>query len=280
MKQSACLPLAVLAAVLAAGTAQAARPAGDCRAAERAAFSSLPMLLPAGRGERSGAAYCLANLRADAVAQRNGAGGFTAAPAAVPVRDGGFKVSAGRVGNYHWLQAAEDSQAGLFTASTAHYFANPGPAPTAMLELPKAELEIVPQPLPREHWRYRAGETWGFLLRLHGRPLANAGVRLETSGGTQRVLRSDAAGVVRVTFPEDVAEAGVGHAHGREAQNRFVLAVGHTDAAGRYRLSAFNHVYGAAADSGRSLGAGLGFLALGGLLALPLTIRRKEAAHG
>lgn len=272
----------LLAALLPTAALGARPPALDCRALERQAFTVLPLLLPGGQGDRQGAPYCLVNSGAEAVEVYHGRGGFQTEPATVPVRAGGFRLQAGGVGNYHWLQAKEDGAQGVITASTAHYFANPGPAPTAMLQLPKAALEIVPQPLPREHWRYRAEETWAFLVRFQGRPLAGVAVRLETSGGTQSVLRSDAQGIVRVTFPADVAEAPAqgGHDHGRGGRNRFVLAVAHTDAAGRYHLTAFNHVYGAAADAGRSLPAGLGFLALGGLMAVPLVVRRKENEHG
>lgn len=272
----------LMLAALASGAAQGARPAADCREAERSAFTTLPLLLAVGRGDRQGAPYCLANLQSEGVEVRNGAGGFEPSPATVPVSQGGFRLSAGKVGNYHWVQATEASQVGVVTASTAHYFANPGPAPTAMLQQPKAALEIVPQPLPREHWRYRAGETWAFLVRFNGQPLADTGVRMETSGGTERIFRTDSRGLVRVAFPDDVAEAPQqgGHNHGRGGQNRFVLAVGHTDAAGRYYLTAFNHTYGAAAGAGRSMAAGLGFLVLGGVLAVPLTLRRKEGRHG
>lgn len=281
--------LALLILTLCAAGADAAvrppagQPAPDCLAAEAAAFSTLPMLVPAGRGDRQGAPYCLANLRAGAVEVRNGAGGF-AEPVLAPVAAGGVRVSAGKVGNYHWLQATEASQVGVVTASTAHYFSNPGPAPTAMLHLAKADLEIVPQPLPREHWRYRAGETWEFLIRFKGEPVRDMGVRLETSAGTQQVFRTDGEGVLRVTFPADVANEAPkgGHDHGRGGQNRFVLAVGLTDQDGRYYLTGFNHVYGAAADAdaNRSLAAGLGFLALGGLVAVPLVVRRKENKNG
>lgn len=274
-----------LLAALAVVPAFAARPpAGatvDCLAAESTAFSVWPMLLPAGRGDRQGAPYCLTNLRAAAVEVRNGAGGFQA-PAQTGVSRGGFKVATGKVGNYHWLQATEVSPLGVVTASTAHYFANPGPAPTAMLQVPKADLEIVPQPLPREHWQYHAGETWAFRVRFQGQPLPNLGVRLETAGGTQQVYRSDADGVIRVTFPMDVpdgAPAG-GHDHGRGGRVPFVLAAGFTDPAGRYYLTGFNQVYGAAAQAGRSLPLGLGFLALGGAAAWPLVRRRKENGHG
>lgn len=277
MRRTVASLLAAL--TLAAQPAWAERPGRDCRAAERSAFSSLPLLLSAGQPGRSGVVYCLANIRADAVEVRDGAGGF--GTDRVPVENGRFVAAAGKVGNYHWLQAGEDSPAGVYTASTAQYFANPGPAPTAMLQLAKAELEVVPQPLPREHWRYRAGETWTFLVRFRGEPMPNLGVRLETSGGSHQVLKTDAQGLVRVTFPNDLGQPAArgGHDHGG-GQNNFVLAAGLTDANGRYYLTGFNHVYGAAATQGRSLGAGLGFLLLGGLVAAPLVIKRKENGHG
>ncbi|MEW6132523.1 MAG: hypothetical protein AB1591_05070 [Pseudomonadota bacterium] len=275
MKRSALL------LCLMASTAGAAPPPADCGAVEAEAFSVLPMLLPAGRGDRQGAHYCLSNLRAEAAAAWNGTGGF-GSPKRLPVRKSGFGVSAGKTGNYHWLQATEKSALGVTTASTAHYFAAPGPAPTAMLQLPKAELEIVPQPLPREHWRYRAGETWSFLVRFWGEPLANTDVRLKTSGGARREYRTDERGIARVHFPLDATSGAhaVGHDHGRPEQHRFVLSVDVKGADGRRYLTTFNHHYGPPAGAGRSLPLGLGFLALGGLIALPLAMRRMEKKHG
>ncbi|TCS73247.1 hypothetical protein EDC61_10215 [Sulfuritortus calidifontis] len=267
-----------LAAALATAV-QAAQPTADCRRLEARAFSSLPMLVPAGRGDRGQAPYCLANLHADTVAVHAGAG----SPWTVPVAQGGFAVATRKAGNYHWLQVRQETQQGIVSASTVHYFANPGPAPTAMLLGPKAELEIVPQPLPREHWRYRAGETWAFLVRFKGRPLAGAKLRLETSGGTRQVFSADGRGVVRVTFPDDIGAGQSGHGaghHGGEPENRFVLAIGHTDAAGHDYLSAFNYKYGQADAAGKSLGAGLGFLLLGGTLGLPLVLGKRGKKHG
>ncbi len=279
MRGAHIVSIALLAAL--AGPSHAARPPGqgtDCRKVEAEAYTQLPLLVPAGRGDRGRAPYCLANLRAEEAKVRAGAG----EPWSVPVAEAGFKVAARQAGNYHWLQAREETPDGVITASTVHYFSNPGPAPTAMLQASKAELEIVPQPLPREHWRYRADETWAFLVRFEGRPLPGAKLRLETSGGTRQVLAADAHGVVRIAFPADFrpAEDDHGGHHGREPGNGFVLAVGHTDEAGRYFLTAFNHKYGQAAGAGRSLGAGLGFLLLGGLLGLPLVLGKGGKNHG
>lgn len=271
-----CTPLSLALALLAA-SAQAATPVADCRTAATGAFTSFPLLIPVGRGDRQGASYCLANLHSGEVAMWNGAGGFDQ-PAMVPVAKDGFKAAAGSVGNYHWLQATEVSEAGIVTASTVHYFSNPGPAPTAMLHLPKADLEIVPQPLPREHWRYRAGETWKFLVRFRNQPLKTADVHMETSGGTRQTFKTDAQGIVQVAFPDDLSHETHrgGHDHGRRTQNRFVLAVSLDEADGRHYLTAFNHIYEPSADHGHNLLAGLGFLGLGGLFAVPLIIRRKD----
>lgn len=269
-----------LVALFLATPALAQRDPG-CLERELGAYSVLPMLEAVGGG-RGAAPYCLVNLRAPATAVRSGADLGAEPGWDVPVVRQGFTLAPGKLGNYHWLQAREETPEGIVTASTAHYFANPGPAPSALLRQPKAELEIVPQPLPREHWRYRAGESWTFLVRFHGQPLPGAGVRLETSGGHQTVYQADARGQVQVNFPDDVrtATAPGGH-HGRQPENRFVLAVGHTDAQGRYYLTAFNHRYAQAADQGKDYAAGLGFLLLGGLLASPLAFARgKETKHG
>ena len=41
-------------------------------------------------------------------------------------------------------------------------------APTELLKEPRHELEIVPEPLPREHGSYRESEKWRFLVRFNG----------------------------------------------------------------------------------------------------------------
>jgi hypothetical protein len=89
---------------------------------------------------------------------------------------------------------------------------------------------------------------------------------------------SDAAGRVWVRFPDDVQPA-KGGGHGGGPTNRFVLAAAH-DAGGRHYLTAFNYSYAEDAYTGRSLAWGGGFMALGGLIALPLIVRRKEARRG
>lgn len=253
------------------------------------AWTDLPLIEVVPGRDRALAAFRLRNLAADSV-KAYAPGPQARLPEGLRFQTerlewdilaaaGRFQLQAGGVGNYHWLLAREETPAGVKVASTAHYFANPGPAPTAMLARTKSELEIVPAPLPREHNRYRENQDGDFLLRFQGQPLAGATLRFTSNAGAQAVFTSDAAGRVSVRFPDDV-QAATGHGgHGMRASNRFVLAVEH-DAGGRHYLTTFNYSYAEDAYTARSLAWGGGFLALGGLIGLPLIIRRKEENRG
>ncbi len=186
-----------------------------------------------------------------------------------------------KVGNYYWVTAREEQGDRVTVASTAYYFSNPGPAPTKTLLATKHELEIVPQPLPREHNGYRENEEWKFLLRYNGQPLPNQVVRLQTQNGSQASFTSDAEGIARVRFPADFAqgeepkEGGGAHAQGPRRAS-FVLEAEHADNGKQY-VTAFNYTYGPDAYATRSLGWGAGFALLGMALAAPLLRSRKAA---
>lgn len=261
---------------------------GQAARAAPAAWTELPLIESAPGRDRRQATFRLSNL--DAASVRAFAPGEQASlPEGVRFKadrqewdillnKGRFTLTSSGVGNYHWLLAREESPERVTVASTAHYFSNPGPAPTEMLAQPKSELEIVPAPLPREHNRYRANRTYRFDVRFQGAPLAGVPVSFTSSAGTRAEFVSDAAGRAEVRFPDDV-QAGEAEGHGRRASNRFVLAVAH-EAAGKSYLTAFNYSYAEDAYTNRSLAWGGGFMMLGGLVALPLIVRRKEANRG
>lgn len=254
-----------------------------------AAWTDLPLIAMLPGRDRSAVAFRLSHLSADAVTAYAPS---RQAPLPegirfktdqleweIPVQQGRFALQAAGVGNYHWLQAREETPESVKVASTVYYFSNPGPAPTAMLARPKSELEIVPTPLPREHNQYRAGEAWDFSLRFRGQPLPNATLKLVSQAGTQVSFTSDPAGRVRVRFPADIKPRSDEHTtHRRGVANHFALAVEHT-ADSRHYLTAFNGRYSEDAFAQRSLLWGGGFLVLGGLLGLPLVVRRKENHH-
>jgi hypothetical protein len=183
-----------------------------------------------------------------------------------------------KLGNYYWVTARQEKEGQVTVASTPYYFGEPGPAPTKMLLEQKHELEIIPQPLPREHGAWRESEKWSFMLRFNGQPLANTALRIETEFGTQSSFTSDEKGRVTVLFPRDFRpdekKPGQGdHSH-RPRRAKFVLATAHDDG-GTHYLTTFNFTYSADADRNRDLLAGVGFGIFGMLLAAPLLRRKK-----
>jgi len=167
-------------------------------------WTRLPVLAPAmTRGERHVATLRPAGLEVAEVMVFAAGGPDERRRVAYPVADAGAKIesAAPKVGNYHWVVAREESGTEVRVATTAWYFSNPGPAPTDMLAQPKHELEIVPQPLPREHAGYREAEEWRFLVRWNGAPLANQPVTLETEFGSRSSYVSDVQGRFIVLRP-------------------------------------------------------------------------------
>lgn len=201
----------------------------------------------------------------------------------IPVEAKGTVIKAlPRLGNYYWVTARQEKDDQVTVASTPYYFGDPGPAPTRLLLEQKHELEIIPQPLPREHGSWRESEKWQFMLRFNGQPLANTTLRMETEFGTRTAFASDEKGMVAVLFPRDFKPAEKtpgqdGHAHGPR-RAKFVLVAEH-DAGGKHYLTAFNYTYSADADRNRDLLAGVGFGVVGMLLAAPLLRRRKTSPN-
>ncbi|MBI4808245.1 MAG: hypothetical protein HY799_04795 [Nitrosomonadales bacterium] len=193
---------------------------------------------------------------------------------------GGAMLDKPANGGFHWLAAREEQGDTVRVASTVYSFNERGARdPSAMFMQQKHELEIIPQPFPREHSRYRANEDWQFLLRFNGQPLPGQKVYLETSNGSMAEFVADVQGVVRVHVPDDfkpeeeMKDAG-GHNHGMRRGADLVLATEYA-AEGKTFLTAFNSSYGPNAFEKRSLAMGLGFTLLGMLGAAPLLRKRK-----
>lgn len=204
----------------------------------------------------------------------------------LPIEMAGAKLDKPESGGFHWLSAREERGETVRIASAVYYFGERGAEnPTAMFMTQKHELEIIPQPYPREHSRYRADEEWKFLVRFDGRPLANRKVVLETSNGSRAELQSDAQGLVVARIPDDfnaeVERMAVG-GNGRRGAD-FVLSAEHAESGKRY-LTAFNAGYGPDAFDQRSIAMGVGFTLLGMLGAAPLLRQRgkerKEEENG
>jgi len=194
----------------------------------------------------------------------------------------GAKLEKQLIGGFHWLAAREELDGRVLVASTVHYSTERSAQnPTAMFMRQKHELEIIPQPYPREHSRYRANESWKFLVRFNGKPLVEQKVHVETANGTHTELSSDTRGMVTLVMPDDFMDAknkNSAHDHGRRGAD-FVLATEHAEGGISY-LTAFNASYGPDAFDQRSLALGLGFTLLGMFGAAPLLRQRKTAKAG
>ncbi|MDD5384431.1 MAG: hypothetical protein PHG89_06085 [Gallionella sp.] len=198
----------------------------------------------------------------------------------LPLDMAGAKLDKPEAGGFHWLAAREEQDDKVRVASTVYFFSNPGKNPTALFMQQKHELEIIPQPFPREHSRYRANEDWKFLVRFNSKPLANQKINLETQNGTKTELVSDAQGVITARMPDDfkaeVEQKTAGSTDNRRRSSDFVLATEYKEG-GKSYLTAFNGSYGPDAFDQRSLAMGLGFTLLGMISAVPLLRQRKPA---
>lgn len=197
----------------------------------------------------------------------------------LPLDMAGGRLDKPESGGFHWLAAREEQDGRVWVASTMHFSSEGGDQnPTAMFMQQKYELEIIPQPYPREHSRYRANEDWKFLVRFNGKPLVNQKLDMETANGSRTEYFSDAQGLVTLRIPDDfkvVQENAEKRSRGRRSAD-FVVATEHVEAGKNY-LTAFNASYGTDAFEQRSLAMGLGFTLLGMIGAVPLLRQRKPA---
>lgn len=183
-------------------------------------------------------------------------------------------------GGFHWLSAREVRADKEVVASMVYYMSERGSKdPTAMFMMQKNALEIIPQPFPREHSRYRANEDWKFLVRFNRQPLPQQKVMFETQNGSKAEFTSDAEGIVTVRFPSDFkgndTQGGMARRNGdRRQSSEFVLAAEFVNAKKTY-ITGFNGSYGPDAFSQRNLALGVGFTFLGMLGAVPLLRNRK-----
>lgn len=281
MTKTEILILLALAAV--SGAAQAEAPPRRPPAAEPA-WTQAPLLLPVvqRRGDRAKAILKPVGIETAQLIVFSPAGKAGERTRFVPVSAEGADIAAPKAGNYHWVAARSETEQEVRVASTVWHFSNPGPAPTEMLADYKHELEILPQPLPREHGSYRESEKWRFLVRYQGQPLAMQPVLLETEAGSRIAARTDAEGVASIVFPRDQQPAaGAGHdGHSVRSSSRFVLSTRVEDHGRRFQ-TAFNGSYGLDPDRERNLAWGAAFGLLGMIAATPLLRRRpvKETPH-
>lgn len=237
-------------------------------------WSEQPLIvaLPGQRGERGAVRYQLLGLAASEIRVFGPRGGEQAFP--VTAGEARLQSPPPASGNYHWLQARAETPERVAVASTVWYASNPGPAPSEWLARVRSELEIVPDPLPREHAHYRESEKWRFIVRYAGQPLAGQKLNMVTEAGTRTTFVTDEQGVATALFPRDFPPDADGQEGHRRPRLGFVLTTERHDDA-RHFVTSFNYIYTPDGERGRSLGWGATFVLVGMLGALPLLRRRN-----
>ena len=148
----------------------------------------------------------------------------------VELNKGKSKIAGTGVNNYHALIALRESENSVDAAIRYLYMHGKpsGESPSKLTNASKLQLEIMPHPLPREHWRYQALKEATFVIKWQGMPLANSEVTLTTSNGTELNLISSSLGIISLPIPDDFSEIKPGRRNNKPAE--FVLTASHQQA--------------------------------------------------
>lgn len=191
-------------------------------------------------------------------------------------RDGGFRLPRTGMGYYHALVASRTGEGRVETAIRYVPLGgrSSGRSPAEVVALSKARLEIVPDPLPREHWRYQGDETACFALRFDGQPLAGRAMRLTSAKGSELVVQTDARGRAEIVIPDDLDPA-----VGQRQAGEMTLVAEYRDGQGVLHVTTLSAAYAPSPAHWKSLplGAFMGVAGLvGGLAARPLLLRAAK----
>ncbi|GAB4354364.1 MAG: hypothetical protein Kow006_20080 [Gammaproteobacteria bacterium] len=151
--------------------------------------------------------------------------------------NGALQLKPTGVDSYHALVAERTSDNGHESAMRYVVLRGKpsGHSPAELLALEKVPLEIVPDPLPREHHRYLSERPAKFLLRFQGKPLADAAVIVQTSNGAHYELTTDTDGRFEIQLPGDFGPVKAGRRRNPPAD--FVVRTQHRASGKYYRAS-------------------------------------------
>lgn len=107
--------------------------------------------------------------------------------------------------NYHVLVAKEETP-GVEKLAVRYLYFNGRPvdtSPSDLLAIPLATLQIIPEPLPREHWKYESLKSYTFRVVFNGQPLPDQPVLASTDAGSSQILHTDSEGFLELMVPDD-----------------------------------------------------------------------------
>ncbi|MCP4994343.1 MAG: hypothetical protein GY934_11245 [Gammaproteobacteria bacterium] len=123
------------------------------------------------------------------------------------------------VDNYHALVATKNWGPEVEVVTRYEYLRGKpnGHSPLELVNAIKSELEVVPSPLPRDHYRYHSNQNWGFLVRYHGQPLPKIELQMETTNGSTLSSVTNEKGIAYFTLPDDFPDVVEGERDKRRA---------------------------------------------------------------
>lgn len=180
------------------------------------------------------------------------------------------------MGGYYALTAfAEDANSSDF--AVRYLSANGKPvkvSPTKLTNKQKNILEIIPNPLPREHDRYTASKDYCFTVIYNNQPLENADIELKIGKDIQK-LKSSKDGKLVVYIPNNFSDVTPENRQSKE----FVLLVSKNENGKLFTSSFSAPYYPNPNDWWQSQYFGFGGMALGflGGLAVYMRTRKKDS---
>ncbi|MCU7817845.1 MAG: DUF4198 domain-containing protein [gamma proteobacterium symbiont of Lucinoma myriamae] len=148
-----------------------------------------------------------------------------------------------------------------------------GYSPDDLVSSHKLPLEIMPEPMIREHLRFYSNIGHDFQILFNKKPLANTWVILQTSNGSKFDAQTDAQGRVSFVLPDDFKDIKPGR-RANKAQE-FVLRTVHI-ADGLTYKSNFSAPYSVNPSHWQSNAGGLFALSIGFISGLVIMRRHNK----
>ncbi|MBF0220193.1 MAG: hypothetical protein HQL49_11810 [Gammaproteobacteria bacterium] len=199
--------------------------------------------------------------------------------------DGQLTIPKTGMENYHALVASRQKDA-LHESSLRYVYLQGKPtgrSPAELMANNKLPLEIVPDPMAREHARFLSQMKQSFMVRFQGHPVSDVWVEFISSHGTKLEAKTDAAGRVSVIIPDDFKSVIPGRKNNKPAE--FTLSSSYAHEGILYRTN-FSTPYSVNPSHWQSSNVGLFMLTFGfmsGLVAMrrakpEINNRRKEGS--
>ncbi|MCU7940090.1 MAG: DUF4198 domain-containing protein [gamma proteobacterium symbiont of Bathyaustriella thionipta] len=177
--------------------------------------------------------------------------------------------------NYHALVAERKGDT-LHESSLRYVYMRGKPSgysPDNLISKHKLPLEIVPQPMIREHWRFYSNNKHSFQVLFNEKPLVDTWVILQTSNGSKFDSKTNAEGNVSFVLPDDFKDIKPGRRANKPQE--FILRTVHIADDVTYKTN-FNSKYSVNPSHWQSNSGGLLALSIGFISGIVIMRRHNK----